>query len=317
MRRLAVLGGLAGALVFPAAPALAEAEPALEPGARATIAVSVSTLWREPGIHRRLDRPSIGNPVRLKAWNRAMRTAAQRRWLVGRVQTQALYGQEVVVLDTRRRWVKIAVVDEPDPQDPNGYPGWVRKSQVKAGFEELGEYVVVLRRRTKLRLADSRIPVGYGTRFHPLEDPADSKWVSVATPDGPGRIRRAAVGPPREPARESILSDGRRFLGLRYIWGGLSAWGFDCSGLIWNLFRAHGMTIPRDADPQFRDGRRVSLKRLKPADLIFWGSKRYVHHVALYVGDGLMMEAPDSSGRVRIVPVRTGGLVGARRYLTR
>lgn len=316
-------------------------------GARALIGVSVATLWREPGIHRAIDRPSLLNPVQLGRWNRNLRTAAQRRWLVGKVQTQALYGQEVLVRETRGRWVKVAVLDEPEPQDPAGYPGWLPAAQLVPKGEvpsitDDSAYVVVLADRTRLRVGDAVVRVGYGTRLLLAEQPSEGlrppeadatgappaddnaaagsgsaagRWVQVVTPGGPGRVPAASVGPPRELTARSILADGRKFLGLRYLWGGLSDWGMDCSGLIWNLFRAHGRTIPRDADPQFRSGRKVGLKRLQPADFLFWGTRKYVHHVALYVGDGLMMEAPDSSGRVRIVPIRWRELVGARRYI--
>ena len=101
---------------------------------------------------------------------------------------------------------------------------------------------------------------------------------------------------------------------MHYLWGGLSAWGYDCSGIVWAVYRAHGMTIPRDADPQFRHGTAVSLHALQPGDLLFYGTQRYVHHVSIYAGAGRMLEAPDSAHRVRLVPVRHGGLVGARRY---
>jgi cell wall-associated NlpC family hydrolase len=83
---------------------------------------------------------------------------------------------------------------------------------------------------------------------------------------------------------------------------------------VWAVYRAHGITIPRDADPQFRHGSAVPLDSLQPGDLLFYGSQGYVHHVAIYAGAGRMLEAPDSAHRVRLVPVRYGGLVGARRY---
>lgn len=292
-------------------------------GSTALIDVSVATLWRAPGIHRRSDRPSLKNPVDLVRWNRSMRSAADRRWLVGNVQTQALYAQRAIVRDRKGKWVKVALPEEPDSQDPLGYPGWLPRRQLRPPgdvpvIRDTSDYVVVLAKRASVRVAKGPVRVSYGTRLsvpEPTDDDTGPDWVRVVTPDGPGSIRAEDVGPPLTPTAQSILDQGRRFLGLRYTWGGLSAWGFDCSGLIWNLFRAHGMTIPRDADPQFRSGQPVSRKNLEPADLIFWGNRNYVHHVALYVGNGKMMEAPDSAGHVRIVPVRWGEYAGARRYL--
>src|SRR4029079_11503099 len=84
------------------------------------------------------------------------------------------------------------------------------------------------------------------------------------------------------------------------------------SGLTWAAYRVHGITIPRDADAQARFGRAVAMSALRPGDLIFYGI-RHVHHVAMYVGGGMMLESPNSASRVRLVPVRTSDLARARR----
>ena len=70
----------------------------------------------------------------------------------------------------------------------------------------------------------------------------------VRSPDVYARIDNAAVLGALHASGASIVAQAKRFLGLRYLWGGLSAWGFDCSGLVWDVFRMHGITIPRDAD---------------------------------------------------------------------
>jgi cell wall-associated NlpC family hydrolase len=116
------------------------------------------------------------------------------------------------------------------------------------------------------------------------------------------------------PTGARIVAEARRFLGVHYLWGGLSAWGYDCSGIVWSTYRRFGVTIPRDADPQFRAGRPVAPNALRPGDLLFYGTQSYVHHVAIYAGGGRMLEAPDSAHRVRIVPVRWRGFAGARRF---
>jgi cell wall-associated NlpC family hydrolase len=109
------------------------------------------------------------------------------------------------------------------------------------------------------------------------------------------------------------ISTAKRFVGLRYVWGGTSPWGFDCSGLTWYAFRAAGVVIPRDADAQFAAGKVVSLEDARPGDLVFYGVKK-VHHVALYLGKGRMIESPDSAHAVRIVPLRTRDFAGVRRF---
>jgi gamma-D-glutamyl-L-lysine dipeptidyl-peptidase len=107
--------------------ALSLAMPA--PGDRASIDVAVATLWKAPNLARAIDRPSLTNPVDPVAWSRNLATTESRVWLDSHVQTQALYGETVRVLEVRGGWARVAVRDEPDPQDPRGYPGWLPVSQ--------------------------------------------------------------------------------------------------------------------------------------------------------------------------------------------
>jgi gamma-D-glutamyl-L-lysine dipeptidyl-peptidase len=289
------------------------ARAALEPGQRATIDVAVATLWKAPGIYRAIDRPSVTNPVEPIAWSKNLASTASRVWLDSHVQTQALYGQTVRVLERRGGWVKVAVVDEPDPQDPHGYPGWLPASQLTTGFDGRGRYVVAVSRNAPLLVHGRTLMLSYGTRLPLVRWSGD--FAVVRTPDGVGNL--SGADDPLRYSAASIVAQAERFVGVRYLWGGLSAWGFDCSGLVWDVYRAHGMTIPRDADPQFRHGAPVALDALRPGDLLFYGTQSYVHHVAIYAGRGRMVEAPDSAHSVRVVPVRRGELVGARRYASR
>lgn len=278
-------------------------------GRQASIDVGVATLWKAPNLYRAIDRPSIGNPVDMAAWSRNLATTADRVWLDSHVQTQALYAQQVTVLALRGGWAEVAVNDEPDPQNARGYPGWLPVRQLAAPLDTRGPYVVVRARTAGVRVAGRTVQLSYGTR---LPRVAGSR---VRTPDGVGVVTGA--GAPLPPTNASIIAAGKRFLGTHYLWGGLSAWGFDCSGLVWDLYRAHGLTIPRDADPQMHHGTPVARDALRPGDLLFFGSHGYADHVSIYVGNGLELEAPDSAHRVRVTPVRWAYYIGARRYLTR
>lgn len=301
---IAVLAGLA-------VPSVAAAETAV-------VDVSVATLWKAPSLARPIDAPSLGNPVDPGAWSRNLATTADRVWLDSHVQTQALYGQRVVVLRRSAGWAKVAVLDEPDPQDPHGYPGWLPARQlVPDRLRAASRFAVVTARTVTLR-GHEALEVSFATKLPLLATGA--RTVTVRAADGrPATLPRAAVrivgASPQRPSGARILAAARRFLGVRYLWGGLSAWGFDCSGLVWAAYRSFGVTIPRDADPQFRGpGRWVARAALQPGDLLFFGSRSYVEHVAIYAGRGRMLEAPDSAHRVRIVPVRWKFYVSARRY---
>jgi hypothetical protein len=229
-------------------------------------------------------------------------------WLDSHVQTQALYGQIVTVLAVRDGWAQVAVRDEPDPQNPEGYPGWLPLRQLAPAYDDAGPALVVRARTGSVRVAGKTIRLSYGTRLPVLSGRR------VRTPDGIGVVSGAAA--PLRPSNASIIAQGKRFLGVHYLWGGLSAWGFDCSGLIWDLYRAHGLTIPRDADPQMHHGTPVARSQLRAGDLLFFGRPGYADHVTIYLGGGRQLEAPDSAHRVRISPVRWASYIGARRYLS-
>lgn len=282
------------------------------PGGRATIDVSVATLWRAPGIARAIDAPALANPVDLDRWNRNLATTASRAWLDSRVVTQALYGQKVTVLAVRGRWAKVAVAGQPTPLDRRGYPGWLPVRQLAGPFARTGAKRIVLPRTAVLHLPGRALRLSYGTRLPVTGRNARGDWL-VRTPDGPGWIARRSLGKAPAPTGSSIVAAAKRFRGLRYLWGGVSAWGFDCSGLVWDVFRAHGVTVPRDTGPQSRSGRRVAARGLRPGDLVFYGSP--ATHVAIVAGRGSMIESPDSAHAVRVVALRPG-FTSARRYTT-
>ena len=276
---------------------VATAALAATPAQAATVRVPVANVWASPGAgHLPLD-PHV--------WPTPVVTYAQRLALVGHMPTQALYGERVVIIGRRSGWTRIAIPDQPSPLDRRGYPGWVRSWQLGKPLPKRAQSVVVTARTARL---SNGTELSFGTRL-PLERRL-GKTVQVDTPFGVSWLPASAVAP----APASVVATAERFMGLQYLWGGLSAWGFDCSGLTWAAYRVHGITIPRDADAQARFGRPVAMSALRPGDLIFYGVG-YVHHVAMYAGGGRMLESPNSASRVRLVPVRTYDFAGARRII--
>jgi cell wall-associated NlpC family hydrolase/L,D-peptidoglycan transpeptidase YkuD (ErfK/YbiS/YcfS/YnhG family) len=290
--------------------------------------VSVATVWSSPSAPGPGDRPLLGNPVNEAAWSRGQDTAA-RLALVGRIQTQALFGEPVRVLAQRGSWTRIAVVDQPTPLNRLGYPGWVPTVQLAAGPtfgpRLTGPIAVVDRPTATLRDGVRPIELSFGTRLPELGSAGDD--LLVATPTGQtARVARSSVAVYASPTAipvptgPQLVSTARRFLGVRYLWGGTSAFSFDCSGFVNLVYRVHGITIPRDADAQAVAGRTVARSALEPGDLVFFATdppSRAVTHVAMYVGAGNVIEAPDSAGSVHILPLAAFGdeYVTARRYL--
>jgi len=105
-------------------------------------------------------------------------------------------------------------------------------------------------------------------------------------------------------------------VGMPYIWGANGPSAFDCSGLVQWSFAQAGVVMPRVAADQARTGPAVPVSRLAPGDLLFYHTDPtapgYISHVAIYLGDGKMIQAPQPGMRVEIVPVDLGnGYAGA------
>lgn len=107
---------------------------------------------------------------------------------------------------------------------------------------------------------------------------------------------------------ESVLGAAESALGVQYRWGGNSlATGVDCSGLIQQAYRAAGINLPRVSSDQAKAGQAVTMQDAQPGDL-FWydssGRNVGADHIAIYMGNGMMIESPHSGASVRVVPVR-------------
>lgn len=127
-------------------------------------------------------------------------------------------------------------------------------------------------------------------------------------------------------AAEYVIRRGESQLGVPYSWGGgtpngpsrgvdsgAGTVGFDCSGLVRYAFAGVGVLLPRYSGDQYNAGRHVPRSQAKRGDLIFYGPGGG-QHVTIYLGQGKMLEASGSAGKVTISPVRTGGMTP---YLTR
>jgi len=102
---------------------------------------------------------------------------------------------------------------------------------------------------------------------------------------------------------DDVVADAKKYLGVPYQWGGTDPdTGLDCSGLTQLVYSELGYSIPRVSADQATVGQAVdSLADAKPGDLLFFGSP--VHHVAIYMGNNQMIEAPHTGEDVRISDV--------------
>jgi gamma-D-glutamyl-L-lysine dipeptidyl-peptidase len=230
--------------------------------------------------------------------------------------SQALLGEgfRVVELTPAEDWLRVRL-------DADGYEGWMRAwgavpagGEAKAGPEVGTEARVAAREALILAAPQHSAPVlvaaPWQARVHATD--AGQRWSEVALADGRrGFARRSALahgaapGGPPTPAR--LVRTARRLVGTPYLWGGRSAWGFDCSGFVQAVFAWHGVRLPRDAKDQFLaatageagpgvwgpgEARPRSARKPRAGDLLFFGSTSgAVGHVALALGAGEFLHA--------------------------
>ena len=127
-------------------------------------------------------------------------------------------------------------------------------------------------------------------------------------------------------ATEYVIKRGMSQMGVPYSWGGGNAAGpsrgidsgagtvgFDCSGLMLYMFAGVGIKLDHYSGSQYNAGRKVPSSQMRRGDMIFYGPNAS-QHVAMYLGDGQMLEAPYTGSVVKISPVRTSGMTP---YVTR
>ena len=116
-----------------------------------------------------------------------------------------------------------------------------------------------------------------------------------------------------------ILAETEQYLGIRYVHGGESPKGFDCSGLIYYVLRTLGYSAPRSVAAQARMGTPVGNDLLQPGDLVFFATLggKTPTHVGIYAGDGQFLHAPNSRSKVSYGDLTSGYwlkcYIGARR----
>lgn len=121
-------------------------------------------------------------------------------------------------------------------------------------------------------------------------------------------------------ATEYVIKRAMSQMGVPYSWGGGNAAGpsrgidsgagtvgFDCSGLMLYAFAGVGIKLDHYSGSQYNAGRKIPTSQMRRGDMLFWGPNAS-QHVALYLGDGQMLEAPYTGSVVKVSPVRTSGM---------
>jgi len=118
-------------------------------------------------------------------------------------------------------------------------------------------------------------------------------WQQPTTSSAGLRYSQAAGASP-------VVSNALAMVGKPYRYGAKGPESFDCSGLVWYSYRRSGVAVPRTSTEQYRLSQRISLTDARPGDLLFFGSRRNISHVAIYMGNDEFVHAPSSGKWVSV-----------------
>lgn len=217
------------------------------------------------------------------------------------VVSQAIFGANAQIVGRRGAWLHIRTADS--------YTGWITASSVVrhkpyaqdgapgGAYVEVESLFANLYREADVTKHRPVLTVPFEARLELLPAQADDpRWLQVKLPGGHKVwIQRGDVNSDAKPqAIPDLIAFSRRFLGLPYLWGGTSTYGYDCSGFTQMLSRRRGVLIPRDATQQaaWPGMTAVARDRLQPGDLLYFGADAdKVTHTGMYIGNGEFIDA--------------------------
>ncbi|MBP2242434.1 cell wall-associated NlpC family hydrolase [Cytobacillus eiseniae] len=281
------------------------------------VQVPVATLWTSLESAREIDQGAISNPVLLDSWiNGLSYEMSLELCEKNLVQSQVLFGEEVLVLEERKNWVQVVVPSQSTSKDHRGYPGWLPKDQIIKKDDwaiKNGPVAIVMKKKATL-YSNERIPqflLSYQTTLPIISE--SREFLQVQTPNGEAllkaeevNVHRSLESIPKGSGKE-IVAAGEQFLHLPYLWGGMSSFGYDCSGFSYSMCKANGYTIPRDAHDQSCAGKMVNLEEIEIGDLLFFAyedGKGSIHHVGIYYGEGKLIHSPNTGKSIEIIDLK-------------
>ena len=249
------------------------------------------------------------------------------------ITTKLYKGDKVEILETSNGWHKIKA--------SNGKIGWVSGDYIKVSSGSTSQPSTSTTKAT-VTATSLNVRSGAGTSYSVIKmlpkgtvvdvlESASNGWKKIKTSNGTigwvsgSYLANGVVEQTSTPSTnkvQAVIDLAHKQLGKPYVWGAEGPNSFDCSGLIYYVYKnAASITLPRTSSDQYSAGVAVSRSNLKAGDLIFSSTDGTgnITHVAIYVGDGQMIHAPRNGKNVEKVSINNSywnkAYVGARRVL--
>ena len=246
------------------------------------------------------------------------------------ITTKLYKGDKVEILETSNGWHKIKA--------SNGKIGWVSGDYIKVSSGSTSQTSY----KATVTATSLNVRSGAGTSYSVITklskgtvvdvlESASNGWKKIKTSNGTigwvsgSYLANGVVEQTSTPSTnkvQAVIDLAHKQLGKPYVWGAEGPNSFDCSGLIYYVYKnADSITLPRTSSDQYSAGVAVSRSNLKAGDLIFSSTDGTgnITHVAIYVGDGQMIHAPRNGKNVEKVSINNSywnkAYLGARRVL--
>lgn len=246
-----------------------------------------------------------------------------------------LSNSRVSIVDKSNGWYKISF---------SGKTGWVSSDYIKVltakgtinangvNFRETastsGKIIDSLSKGKSVEILDTlsgwhKVKVGSKTGYVVTKfvtatstEQKSSRSTTVST------LSDADSGVADDSAASDIVAYAKKFVGVRYVYGGKSPSGFDCSGFVGYVYRNFGIKLNSSAASMYSNGVKVSKSALKAGDLLFFDASSRkasgaIDHVGMYIGGGLFIHASTSNKKVIIQDLSEyqGKYIGAKRVM--
>jgi len=213
------------------------------------------------------------------------------------VVSQAIYSANITIVEAEAGWAKVRTAD---------YTGWMETNAfvrskpyaTEGRVAQVESLFASLYRETDITRHQPILTVPFETHLEVVQGPVgdDDRWLQVRLPDDRSAWVQAGdvALSPRKLTISELIEFSKRFLGLPYLWGGVSTFGYDCSGLTQMLYRHLGYALPRDSGPQARwtGVEPVHRSELEPGDLLYFGaSPDHITHTGMYLGEHQFISA--------------------------
>lgn len=209
-------------------------------------------------------------------------------------------GDTCLILSKGSDWTKIAY-------GPYRITGYVKSEHImtKAAYDEM----IAARERERQRANQAASRPASVSASNTTNKAKTSNTVKTKT--------ESNQNPAPSSKGQAIVNEAAKYIGVKYVWGGTSPSGFDCSGLVQYACKKVGISVNRTSRAQYSNGVAVSKNNLQPGDLVFFSKGSGISHVGIYAGNGQVIHAPSPGKKVCYIALSKicsySTYVGARR----